>query len=254
MKELVDSYVEWIRKGFSSREVGNGWHEIVTPFLNHRNDMIELYLKKDHEQITISDGGNTLNELLLSGVDINRSKKRNEELETILRSFGIVRNGSNELSAITDARKFPETKHRLIQAVLSINDMFMLSEPKVEKFFIEDITTFFELNEVIFVKDTSFIGKSGFSHKFDFTLPKIKQQKEVAIKAINTPRKDKIGSVMWMIDDTRLVRPETEGLVVINDEKDISNEIHQALAEYKIPYFLWSKRKENLDKLRKMAA
>jgi Domain of unknown function DUF1828/Domain of unknown function DUF1829 len=253
MKELINSYVEWIRKGISLRELSNGWHEVVTPFLNHKNDMIELYLKQENEQITISDGGNTLNELVLSGVDIDRSKKRNEELNIILRSFGISKNGSNELFINTDDKKFPETKHRLIQAVLSIDDMFMLSSPKVESFFIEDITTFFELNDIIFVKDTSFVGKSGFSHKFDFTLPKIKQRKEVAIKAINTPRKDKIGSVMWMIEDTKLVRPETDGLIIINDENGIPNDIHQALKEYRIPYFAWSDRTNNINRLRLVA-
>ncbi len=253
MKELVNSYVEWIRKGLSLRELSNGWHELVTPFLNHKNDMIELYLKQENEQITISDGGNTLNELILSGVDIDRSKKRSEELNIVLRSFGISKNGNNELFINTDAKKFPETKHRLIQAVLSIDDMFMLSSPKVESFFIEDVTTFFELNDIIFVKDTSFVGKSGFSHKFDFTLPKIKKRKEVAIKAINIPRKDKISSVMWMIEDTKLVRPETDGIIIINDENDIPNDIHQALKEYNIPYFAWSDRANNIDRLRVVA-
>jgi hypothetical protein len=254
MEELVNSYVEWIRKGISLRELSNGWHEVVTPFLNHKNDMIELYLKKqENEQITISDGGNTINELTLSGVDIDRSKKRMEELNIILRSFGISRTEKNELLTNTDTKKFPETKHRLIQAILCIDDMFMLSSPKVESFFIEDVTTFFELNDIIFVKDTSFIGKSGFSHKFDFTLPKIKQRKEVAIKAINSPRRDKISSAIWMIEDTRLVRPETEGLIIINDENDIPNDIHQALKKYNIPYFAWSSRVDNIERLRLVA-
>ncbi len=250
MKELVNSYVEWIRKGLSLREVGNGWHEVVTPFLNHRNDMIELFLKQENEQIIISDGGNTLNELILSGVDIDRSSKRIDELNTILRSFGISKNGGNELFAKTDEKKFPEVKHRLIQAVLSIDDLFVLSKPKVESFFIEDITTFFDLNEVIYVKDTTFIGKSGFSHKFDFTLPKIKQRKEVAIKALNSPRKDRIGDVIWMIEDSRLLRPDMEGLVIINNENEIPSDIHSALNEYKIPFFAWSQRNDNLYRLK----
>lgn len=250
MKELVNSYVEWIRKGLSLREVGNGWHEVVTPFLNHRNDMIELFLKQENEQIIISDGGNTLNELILSGVDIDRSSKRIDELNTILRSFGISKNGGNELFAKTDEKKFPEVKHRLIQAVLSIDDLFVLSKPKVESFFIEDITTFFDLNEVIYVKDTTFIGKSGFSHKFDFTLPKIKQRKEVTIKALNSPRKDRIGDVIWMIEDSRLLRPDMEGLVIINNENEIPSDIHSALNEYKIPFFAWSQRNDNLYRLK----
>lgn len=250
MKELVNSYVEWIRKGLSLREVGNGWHEVVTPFLNHRNDMIELFLKQENEQIIISDGGNTLNELILSGVDIDRSSKRIDELNTILRSFGISKNGGNELFAKTDEKKFPEVKHRLIQAVLSIDDLFVLSKPKVESFFIEDITTFFDLNEVIYVKDTTFIGKSGFSHKFDFTLPKIKQRKEVTIKALNSPRKDRIGDVIWMIEDSRLLRPDMEGLVIINNENEIPSDIYSALNEYKIPFFAWPQRNDNLHRLK----
>lgn len=252
MRNLVNSYVEWIKKGLTLREVSNGWHELVTPFLNHSNDMIELYLKQEKDYIVISDAGNTINELILSGLDIDRSKKRQEELNTILRSFGISRK-ENELYINTDAKKFPEVKHRFIQAVLAIDDLFMLSSPKIETFFIEDVTNFFELNDVIFVKDTSFTGKSGFSHKFDFTLPKMKQRKEVAIRAINTPRKDNIGSVLWTMEDTKLVRPETEGLVIINDQNGVSNDIYQAFREYKIPYIVWSKRIENLDKLKLIA-
>ncbi len=252
MRNLVNSYVEWIKKGLTLREVSNGWHELVTPFLNHSNDMIELYLKQEKDYIVISDAGNTINELILSGLDIDRSKKRLEELNTILRSFGISRK-ENELYINTDAKKFPEVKHRFIQAVLAIDDLFMLSSPKIETFFIEDVTNFFELNDVIFVKDTSFTGKSGFGHKFDFTLPKMKQRKEVAIRAINTPRKDNIGSVLWTMEDTKLVRPETEGLVIINDQNGVSNDIYQAFREYKIPYIVWSKRIENLDKLKLIA-
>lgn len=251
MKHLIDSYVNWIRESTTHRNVGHGWHEIVTPFLNHKNDMIELYVRQDgNEKITISDGGNTVNELKLSGLDIDKSKKRLDEFNTILRSFGLHRDEKKEISIVTDFKKFPEVKHRLIQAILSIDDMFMLSEPKVESFFTEDVAIFFDLNDVLFVKDTSFVGKSGFSHKFDFTLPKVKERKEVAIRAINKPRKDIIGSVLWSINDMRVVRPNTDGLIIINDENGISDDIPQALNEYKIPYIGWSNRKEELEKLR----
>ncbi len=250
MKYLIDSYIDWLKEEISIRELKGGWHEIVTPFLNHRNDMIELYVRQEGEQILISDAGNTLNEVRLSGLELNKSPKRLEELNTIIRSFGLQRNALKEITALTNKQNFPEVKHRFIQAILSIDDMFMLSSPRVENFFIEDITTFFEINEVIFVKDTSFVGKSGFSHKLEFTLPKIKDRKEVAIKAINSPRKDKIGSVMWMLQDIKIVRPNTNGLVIINDEHDIPKDIYKALSEYDIPYFPWSKRYENLENLR----
>ncbi|UII27688.1 DUF1828 domain-containing protein [Fulvivirga maritima] len=250
MIELVNSYVDWIKKGISLREVGDGWHEVITPFLNHKNDMIEIYLRKESDgSISISDAGVTLSELKLSGIDIDRSEKRAKELDIILRSFGILRTENNELIAKTTTKNFPQVKHRVIQAILSIDDLFVLAKPKVESFFIEDVITFFELRDVIYVRDTTFIGKSGFSHKFDFTLPKIKQRKEIAIKAINTPRKDRIESVMWMLEDTRLVRPETEGLLILNDESEISSEVQRALEEYNIKYFEWSNREDNIPKL-----
>ena len=76
MKHLIDSYVNWIRESTTHRNVGHGWHEIVTPFLNHKNDMIELYVRQDgNEKITISDGGNTVNELKLSGLILTKVKK-----------------------------------------------------------------------------------------------------------------------------------------------------------------------------------
>ena len=250
MKYLVDSYIDWVRQGLTIREVNGGWHEIVTPFLNHKNDMIELYIKQDGEQILLSDGGNTVNELKLGGLDVDKSQKRLDELNIILRSFGLQRNGGKEISVKTDKKRFAETKHRLIQAILSIDDMFMLSEPKMKSFFTEDVGVFFELNEVVFVKDTLFTGKSGFTHKFDFALPKIKHRQEIAIRAINYPRKDIVGSALWTIEDTRLARPSTNGLVILNDSIEISSDIYSALDEYKIPYLNWSNRNENLERLK----
>ncbi len=250
MKQLVESYVEWIKKSLSLREVGNGWHEVVTPFLNHKNDMVELYLKKQGDQVLLSDGGNTLNELYLSGIEFNKSKKRTEELNSIMRSFGVQKNGEDEIFAVTDVKRFPEVKHRLIQAILSIDDLFVLAEPKVESFFIEDIADFFDTNEVIYVRDNFFTGKSGFSHKFDFTIPKIKNKPEMVIRAINIPRKDFIGGVIWTFEDTRDARPNTNGMVILNDKSDIPLGILEALKQYKVPFFNWSQRDDNLTKLR----
>ncbi len=250
MKDLVNSYVEWIRKGLTIREVNGGWHEIVTPFLNHKNDMIELYAKQEKDSIILSDGGNTINELKLSGLDVDKSPKRVEELNSILRSFGIQREKGREISVRTDKKRFPEVKHRLIQAILSIDDMFMLSEPKVKSFFVEDVSDFFELNDIIFVKDTLFTGKSGFTHKFDFTLPKIKKRQETAVRVINNPRKDIVGNVIWMIEDIRLVRPNTESLVILNDIHEITSNFYDALEKYNIPSLNWSNRNENIERLK----
>ncbi len=255
MKYLVDSYVEWIRQGLIISEIKGGWYEIITPFLNHKNDMIELYIKEEGEQITLSDGGNTINELKLSGLDVGKSAKRSEDLNMILRSFGLQRvNGGKEISVKTDKKRYPEVKHRLIQAILSVDDMFMLSEPKVKSFFTEDVSDFFELNDVVFVKDTLFTGKSGFTHKFDFTLPKIKKREETAVRAINNPRKDIVQSSIWMLEDTKLNRPNTQGLIILNNSVgEVATDIYSALEQYNIPYLNWTEKNVYLLKLKAAA-
>lgn len=240
MKELINKYVEWMREGLSFRQLGD-WYEITTPFLNHHNDYLEIYVKPENGKFILTDGGSTINELRLSGMNLERSEKRTLEFNTILNGFGIKKS-NDELIANTTEKNFPETKHRLIQAMLAIDDMFMLAEPKVASFFIEDVADFFELEEISNIKDTIFAGKSGFSHRFDFSIPKSKKRNETLIRAINTPRQDTIGSVLWAFEDTKTVRLNSDGIVILNDKNEIPATILDALEEYGLSGFKWSER------------
>ena len=246
MKGLIEKYVQWIKEGLSFRQIGD-WAEITTPFLNHNNDMISIFVKKNGDRYYLSDNGQTLNELNLSGVNLDRSEKRLSELNTILNGLGIKREQS-ELFTHTDEKRYPESKHRLIQAILSVDDMFMLAEPKVESFFLEDIINFFELNEVRYIPDVLYSGRSGFTHKFDFSIPKSKKNPETIIKAINTPRRDTIGTVLWSFEDTKSNR-DASGLVILNDKETIHSDIFDALKEYQLEYIRWSERQLNIRRL-----
>jgi hypothetical protein len=247
VKALIDKYVQWIREGLSFRQIGE-WAEITTPFLNHNNDMISIYVKKNDDRYYLTDNGQTLNELHLAGVNLDRSEKRTHELNVILNGLGIKRSDNSELFTYTDEKRYPEAKHRLIQAVLSIDDMFMLAEPKVESFFLEDVINFFELNEVRYIQDILYSGRSGFTHKFDFSIPKSKKNPETIIKAINTPRRDTIGTVLWAFEDTKNIR-DASGLVILNDKEKVHSEIFDALKEYQLEYILWSQRQSSVKRL-----
>ncbi len=247
MKELINNYVEWIRQGISFRQLGD-WYEITTPFLNHHNDYLEIYVKEENGKYILTDGASTINELKLSGLNLERSEKRNLEFITILNGFGIKKKG-DELTVNTTEKNFPEVKHRLIQAMLAIDDMFMLSEPKVESFFIEDVHIFFDKMEIANIRDSIFAGKSGFSHRFDFSIPKTKKHNETLIRAINTPRQDTIGSVLWAFEDTKTVRLNTDGIVILNDKNEIPATIFDALQEYGLTGYRWSERKELAERL-----
>ena len=46
MKDLIHSYTEWLKQKINYTEI-NGHFEVTTPFVNHINDQIQFYLKRD---------------------------------------------------------------------------------------------------------------------------------------------------------------------------------------------------------------
>ena len=45
-----------------------------------------------------------------------------------------------------------------MQAMLNIDDMFMLSQNKVASIFLEDVTEFLDSRDIFYSKDVSFVG------------------------------------------------------------------------------------------------
>lgn len=260
MEELIKSYVDFLSSKMHIRALEHGWNEIITPFLNHNNDMVSIYVKKTSDtNIQLSDGGETINELELSGLNIIRSKKRLEHMNCILNSYGIDRKGNGELSVMTTKEAFPQVKHRLLQAIMAIDDMFVLTTEKVESFFVEDVENYLNLNEIMYTRDVMFMGKSKFAHNFDFSIPvrQDNKQKNFLTKAINNPRKDILKAAIFMIDDVRAIRDGIEGLFIINDEKGISDnfksEVIEATHQYNISFIEWSDREDAFSELKIVA-
>ncbi|MDP2173002.1 MAG: DUF1828 domain-containing protein [Candidatus Cloacimonadaceae bacterium] len=62
------------------------------------NDSIEIYVKKEKEKLILSDDGETIHNLELSGVSLSRSAKRKDILESILLNYGVTLNKDSELT------------------------------------------------------------------------------------------------------------------------------------------------------------
>ena len=136
MKDLIHSYTEWLKQKINYKEI-NGHYEVTTPFVNHINDQIQFYLKRDtRDRIFMTDDGDTINNLEMAGVDVS-TPARQQELHSILNGFGVLLKG-NELTIMATPATFPMRKHNFIQAMLSIDDLFILASPKVETFFLEE--------------------------------------------------------------------------------------------------------------------
>lgn len=247
MKELINSYTDWLKQKINYSQT-NGFFEVTTPFINHINDKVQFYLKQDeHGRIYMTDDGDTIRNLELAGVDIS-SQNRQRELNSILNGFGVILKGK-ELTTTATPATFPMKKHAFIQAILSVDDLFILAAPKVESFFLEDVSNYLQQNNIRFSPNVIFQGKSSFQHKFDFVIPSSSSAPERIIKAVASPKKQNIIAQLFAFEDTKQAR-ENEGIIILNDlERDVSPEVLQAIAEYGIHDFSWKNKQNWLEKL-----
>ena len=247
MKDLIHSYTEWLKQKINYQEI-NGHFEVTTPFINHINDQIQFYLKQDERnRIFFTDDGDTLNNLEMAGVDIT-TPARQKELQTILNGFGVILKG-NELTTMATPATFPMRKHNFIQAMLAVDDLFILASPKVESFFLEDVTNFLKQNDIRFSPNIILQGKSSFQHKFDFLIPASNRAPERIIKVVASPKKQNIIAQLFAFEDTKKER-ENDGIVILNDlEKGVSPEVLQAIEEYGIHDYSWNARESWVSKL-----
>lgn len=245
---FIDSYVNWLRSNIYLKEV-NDFFEITTPFLDRHNDHLQIYVKQQGEKILLTDDGYIVSDLLLSGCDLTTTRRQNV-LQTILNGLGVK---LVDDALIIEARPedFPQKKHALLQAMISVNDMFMLSQPRVAGVFLEDVEQFLDSNEVRYTPSVQFIGKSGFSHVYDFVIPSSKKKPERLVKAVNNPTREKAQAILFAWNDTRDGRKrESSMYIFINDsDKSIRTDVLSAFSEYEVKPILWTKRQQYLEDL-----
>lgn len=247
-QNLVAEYVNWLREQITVSEL-DGVCEFTTPFLDRHNDYLQIYLVEDDNRIRLSDGGYILSDLKMSGFDIN-TEKRFEMVNTMLNGFG-VQEENNELFIEATEKDFPQKKHLLIQAMLAVNDLFVMAQPLVLSLFLEDVETYLNAMNIRYTPKVSFIGKSGYTHHFDFVIPKSAISHERIIKAINNPSKNNISSLIFSWNDTKVSREEgSQAIAFLNDQDTVvSDDALTALKSYNIKPIFWTKREEDAELL-----
>lgn len=247
INRLIKTYVDYLHMNFDIEKLEKNIYKVTTPFLDRRNDHITIYIILEKDKIKITDDSYTIDDLELEGLSF--TKKREIELNRILLGYGIHKK-NNELFVITDRSSFAQKKHNFIQALLTINDMYLLSSQKVSTFFIDDVREYFDKKELIYTDNISIEGKSKIIHKFDFLIPKqiTPYKKEALIKTINTPKIENIKAILFSFEDVKNNRPD-KGFVVLNDKTPINEKIYEALNNYNITPLHWSNINNDYSKL-----
>ena len=240
IKEMIDNYANWLKNKISIEKIGE-YYELTTPFMDRFNDYLQLYVKKDKDDsITLSDDGYIIDNLISSGFSM-KSEKRRFMLEKIIQNHSLKLEGNVIIGNATKTT-FPQKKHQMIQAMLTIDDMFVASTEKVKNFFVEDIITFFNANNIYYTPDFSFVGKSGSNYTYDFHLQKTANQPGRFCKALNTIDESKRNLTIFNWLDIQEKRQYGEKLIVIINDKNYIKDSHlTAFDNYEIPTVLFSK-------------
>lgn len=242
-QNIIDSYISWIKDNTSIKMVGNGKvAEISTPFLDRHNDHLQIYVTKSPEGYTLTDDGYTLNDLRISGFDIN-SQKRDKIFKTILNGFGVKIGEHSDLLIDATNSNIGQKKHNLLQAILAVNDLHTLSTQNVYSLFKEDVENYFNSKDIFPSKDIKITGKTGFDHNIDFLLTATKVKPERLIRAINNPKKDAIFGAIFAFNDILEAREQkSDNFIIYNDiENPPTTDIIAALKNYSIIDVPWSK-------------
>ena len=90
----------------------------------------------------------------MSGCNLNAPKRQNM-FQATLNGFGVsLVNG--ELQVKANESNFPAQKHNLLQAILTVNDLFFVSRTNVQNFFSKDVWLWLEDNDIRYVPDATF--------------------------------------------------------------------------------------------------
>ena len=248
IRNLTESYHAWLRQNTDLRMVDD-CVEITTPFLDRRNDHLQIYAETTAEGVLLSDDGYTIADLEMSGCKL-ASPKRQALLQATLNGFG-VRNVDDELQVAATAEDFALKKHNLLQAMLAVNDLFYLASSSVASLFFEDVEAWLTQSGIRYFPNVKLTGKSGYDHHYDFVIPRSDIHPDRVLLSITDPSKSTVSKAVFAWTDTAVAR---EGLsrayAILNDSpRTVPSTVLDAFRSYDVHPVLWSERQSVREEL-----
>ncbi|MCD2193595.1 DUF1828 domain-containing protein [Actinomycetospora endophytica] len=239
---LASSYRDWFTDSVKSKIVGDNIAELTTPFVDRHNDHLQVYVEsRPGDLYLVTDDGYILAELKSSGVD-SRGSRREEIVSSLLAGHGVTIH-KGELHAEASANNLGQRVHDMVQAMISLDDLFVLAQDNVKRVFRDDVQEFLLDRSVPFYSNVNMSGKSGLGHKFSFVIPSSKMAPERALEVISSPRRDNIDRFLFAVSDIRRTREhELDYYAVVNDSKrPVPPDFTAALNEYEVKMAPWSR-------------
>ena len=249
MRTQLDAYWKWLRDNTELKAEGKDWAVITTPFLDRHNDFIEIYVRRDRDGFLLTDAGEIINDLKMSGCDLSPSRR--SMIDVTLRGFGVRLEDETDLVVRASSHDFGAKKHMLIQAMLSVDDLFYTAAPsKNGNIFSADVSDWLHKSKIRYIPRVGLAGVSGYTHYMDFVIPACDPAPERILKLANSPDKNTIQLAAFSWIDIKNSRDSvSKFFVVMNDQKKIPEGTQQALKQYGITAVPWSERESFTEEL-----
>jgi hypothetical protein len=240
--DLLEKYRQWFAEAVSVDEVA-GYAELTTPFLDRHNDHIQIYALRTQDGFHLTDDGHALGELENSGVEYSKGQRK-DILETILNGFRVSRDSRDALIVDSSADDVGARLHDLIQAVLAVDDMYVLARTRVRSLFFEDVSRFLAESSIVFRERERLRGKSGWPQPVNFFMPATDDLPARMLQAVGTPTKQVVEREIFLLEDVRQAyEGDIRSFALLNDQAaPIPEESFHAFEEYSIRVEPWSSR------------
>ncbi len=247
-----DGYFKWLYDNTIQFNINDNTSRLTLPYLDRNNDCTEVFLKKSEDGYIITDDGETLSELRLSGFNIFSSKKRTSLFNNILLSHGVTKSSDDELYVICQKDEIYQKVHMLTQCMIKISDLFYTAKSTVQSLFTEDVKAFLEEQNIRYSPDVSFQGISGLTTHYDFVVPKYKDVPERIIKVVNNIDQAQTNIILFLWNDTSQARADYSSVLYVfmqDSEKKIPSSVITSMSNYNVVPVKWSKRKDYISEL-----
>lgn len=248
-----NSYIKWLYENIDEYKISTNVFRLTLPYLDRNNDCVEIFIKIDGETYTLTDDGETIDELELSNFNIFSSQRRIDIFNQILKSHGVSKSDKNELYVTCRKEELPQKKHMLSQCMVKVSDLFFTSRNNVQSLFLEDVQSYLDNEEIRYTPNISFPGKSGLITNYDFVIPKSRNAPERILKVVNHIDQMQTNNILFLWDDTKQERDANSTLYVFMQDKErkISFNIVTSMKNYNVKPVKWSERQHYLKELTK---
>ncbi|KAA9302088.1 MULTISPECIES: DUF1828 domain-containing protein [Aerococcus] len=199
---LIDNYIEWYKSKIQINELKKA-DEIITPYTNHLNDRIPIFIIWHNDKtLELTDDGMTLDELDMMGLNYS-TETRQQILTNIVKKYSLNLQDNILTTKKIEIKDFPQKKHDMLQAILSIYDLLNLNESNTRSMFKEDVYSFFFEHEFGGNIEPNFTGSSSIHYQMDYSLGATKSRPNIMFQFIRKPVFDNIVSQKFIYEDLK---------------------------------------------------